>query len=65
MSEIEHTGAESLDEKLPAGRTFTLASQHLLTAYASLVVTPLIVAGALGWGSEQVTYLISACLLAR
>ena len=64
MSEIEHTGSESLDEKLPAVRTFTLASQHLLAAYASLVVTPLIVAGALGWGSEQVTYLISACLLA-
>lgn len=38
--------------------------QHLLAAYASLVVTPLIVAGALGWSSADLTYLISACLVA-
>lgn len=55
---------DALNERLSAGRTLTLSSQHLLAAYASLVVTPLIVAGALGWSAEQLTYLISACLLA-
>lgn len=51
------------NEPLPAAQTLVLAVQHLLSAYASLVVTPLIVGGALGWNSEQLTYLISACLL--
>ena len=58
------TDTESLHQVLPPARTTTLAFQHLLAAYASLVVTPLIVAGALGWGADQMTYLISACLLA-
>ena len=56
--------SQAVNDVLPPVRTATLGMQHLLAAYASLVVTPLIVAGALGWSSEQVTYLISACLLA-
>ena len=55
---------EQIEQRLPAGRTTTLALQHLLAAYASLVVTPLIVAGALGWSDKDLTYLISAALVA-
>ncbi|MEM7097849.1 MAG: nucleobase:cation symporter-2 family protein [Pseudomonadota bacterium] len=63
MSEVE-LSVNEVDEVLPPSRTVTLGFQHLLAAYASLVVTPLIVAGAVGWSGEQITYLISACLLA-
>lgn len=53
-----------VDERLPGRRTTALALQHLLAAYASLVVTPLVVGGALGWSHEDLTYLISAALVA-
>ncbi len=53
----------SIDARLSATNTATLAVQHLLAAYASLVVTPLVVAGALGWSTEDLTYLISAALV--
>lgn len=67
MNESKSASAEPLaaiEERLPPGRTLALSLQHLLAAYASLVVTPLIVAGALGWSSADLTYLISACLVA-
>ena len=52
-----------IDERLPVANTLALASQHLLAAYASLIVTPLVVAGALGWTTYELTYLISAALV--
>ena len=58
------TPTDTVDERQPLPRTFALALQHLLAAYASLVVTPLIVGGALGWSDADLTYLISACLVA-
>ena len=48
---------------MPLANTLALASQHLLAAYASLIVTPLVVAGALGWTTYELTYLISAALV--
>ncbi|MEL6870400.1 MAG: nucleobase:cation symporter-2 family protein [Pseudomonadota bacterium] len=48
---------------LPAGPTAALALQHLLAAYASLVVTPLVMAGALGLSDATLTTLISAALV--
>lgn len=47
---------------LPPGPSTALAIQHLLAAYASLVVTPMVIAGALGSSSELV-FMISACLV--
>lgn len=52
-----------VDERLPIGKTAALSFQHLLAVYASMVVTPLVVAGALGWSSADLTYLISAALV--
>ena len=56
-------GVDPVDERLPAGPTLALALQHLLAAYASLVVTPLILAGAMGLDAETLTLLISASLV--
>lgn len=64
MNGADSASNEQIDERLPATRTTALALQHLLAAYASLVVTPLIVAGALGWSDSDLTYLISAALVA-
>jgi len=52
-----------VDERLPAPNTLALSLQHLLAAYASLIVTPLVVASALGWSNEDLTYLIGAALV--
>ncbi|MEM1232241.1 MAG: nucleobase:cation symporter-2 family protein [Pseudomonadota bacterium] len=52
-----------VDERLPAGPTSALAIQHLLSAYASLVVTPLILAAALDLPPATLTQLISAALV--
>lgn len=60
MSAVNHS---EVDERLPIGKTAALSFQHLLAAYASMVVTPLVVAGALGWSSADLTYLISAALV--
>ena len=55
--------ASAVDERLPASNTLALSLQHLLAAYASLIVTPLVVASALGWSNEDLTYLIGAALV--
>lgn len=52
-----------MDEILPVGPTIALSLQHLLAAYASLVVTPLVLAGALGLSADALTTLISAALV--
>ena len=56
-------GPSPVDERLPPGPTLALALQHLLAAYASLVVTPLILAGAMDLDAGTLTTLISAALV--
>ena len=50
-------------EWLPLRWSLPLAVQHLLADYASIVITPLVLASALNWSSEQTTYLLAAGLL--
>ena len=57
------TTTAAVDERLPTSNTLALSLQHLLAAYASLIVTPLVVASALGWSNEDLTYLIGAALV--
>ncbi|MGF7047006.1 xanthine permease [Paenibacillus sp. DS2015] len=45
-------------------QTLSLGLQHVLAMYAGAVIVPLIVAGALGLTTDQLTYLISIDLLA-
>lgn len=52
-----------VDEVLPVGPTIALSLQHLLSAYASLVVTPLVLAGALSLPADTLTTLIGAALV--
>ncbi len=52
-----------VDQVLPPRQTLALALQHLLAAYASLVVTPLVLAGALGWKPDDLIFMLSACLI--
>ncbi len=52
-----------VEQMLPPGPSTALAIQHLLAAYASLVVTPMVIAGALGWSSSELVFMISACLV--
>ncbi|MBS0317387.1 MAG: purine permease [Proteobacteria bacterium] len=53
---------EPVDERLPAGRLFTLGLQHVLVMYAGAIAVPLIIGGALKFSAEQITMLISADL---
>lgn len=53
----------AVDQMLPAKESVVLALQHMLTAYASMVVTPLVLAGALGWSTADLTFMLSACLI--
>ncbi|MDT8893107.1 nucleobase:cation symporter-2 family protein [Halomonas sp. I1] len=62
MNNDKDDGA-SVDEVLPAQQTLMLSLQHLLAAYASLAVTPLVVASALEWSPSEVTLILSACLV--
>ncbi len=57
------SGRNSIDARLPAGRTATLGLQHVLVMYAGAVTVPLIVGGALQLPPEQLAILISADLL--
>jgi len=52
----------AVDEKLPAGKLFTLGLQHVLVMYAGAIAVPLIVGRALKLQPEQVAALISADL---
>ena len=51
-----------VDERLPAGRLFTLGLQHVLVMYAGAIAVPLIIGRALNLTPEQVALLISADL---
>lgn len=53
---------DAVDERLPAGRLFTLGLQHVLVMYAGAVAVPLIIGRALQLSPEQVAMLISADL---
>ncbi|MGX1902060.1 nucleobase:cation symporter-2 family protein [Thermolongibacillus altinsuensis] len=44
-------------------KTFSLGLQHVLAMYGGAIIVPLIVGGALGLTSEQLTYLVSIDLL--
>ena len=52
----------ALDERLPPLTNLALALQHLLVSYASLVLIPLILAGALGLDAAALTILVSSAL---
>jgi uracil-xanthine permease len=58
------TTVHPVDERLPAGRLFTLGLQHVLVMYAGAIAVPLIVGRALKLTPEQVALLISADLFA-
>ncbi|MEM1437297.1 MAG: nucleobase:cation symporter-2 family protein [Pseudomonadota bacterium] len=60
---VPDAGVSAVDQVLPPGPTVALALQHLLAAYASLVVTPLVLAAALDLPAATLTQLISAALL--
>ena len=55
---------EPVDERLPAGRLFTLGLQHVLVMYAGAIAVPLIIGGALKLDPQHVAMLISADLFA-
>lgn len=52
----------AVDERLPAGKLFTLGLQHVLVMYAGAIAVPLIIGRALKLPPEQVAALISADL---
>lgn len=52
------------DKNRSPGKTFSLGLQHVLAMYAGAIIVPLIVGGALGLTTEQLTYLIAIDLLA-
>ncbi|TDT77949.1 NCS2 family nucleobase:cation symporter-2 [Litoreibacter halocynthiae] len=54
--------ADAVNERLPAGRLFTLGLQHVLVMYAGAIAVPLIVGRVLKLNPEQVAFLISADL---
>lgn len=56
------TAVDSVNERLPAGKLFTLGLQHVLVMYAGAIAVPLIVGRVLKLDPEQVAFLISADL---
>lgn len=61
--EQHQTGASLVDEVVPPKQMLFLGVQHMLAAFASLAVTPLVVAGALGWTLNEITLIMGACLI--
>lgn len=55
-------GAHPVDERLPWRWTLPLALQHLLAAYASILVTPLVLASALDWSPARTAFILAAGL---
>ena len=60
----EHEDAHPVDEWLPPGKLFALGMQHMLAAYAGIIAPPLIIGTALHLSFLDITFLISASLLA-
>lgn len=56
------TTVHPCDERLPAGKLFTLGLQHVLVMYAGAIAVPLILGSALKLPKDQVAFLISADL---
>lgn len=54
---------DSIDERLPVGRSFLFGLQHVLVMYAGAVTVPLILGSALGLSQEDIAILINADLL--
>lgn len=54
---------DSIDERLPVGRSFLFGLQHVLVMYAGAVTVPLILGNALGLSQEDIAILINADLL--
>jgi len=54
---------DPVEARLPVRQAVPLACQHLLAAYASIVVTPLVLADALGWGAGEITLVLAAGLV--
>lgn len=44
-------------------KSFTLGIQHLLAMYAGAILVPIIIGGALGFNTEQLTYLVAIDIL--
>ncbi len=63
MVEEVEVNADAVDEMLPPATTLALGVQHLLAAYASLVVTPLVLASALNLDNSTLTLLIDCALV--
>lgn len=54
---------DSVDERLPMGRSFLFGLQHVLVMYAGAVTVPLILGSALSLSQEDIAVLINADLL--
>ena len=59
----QSSNSHPVDLVYPPGASTALAIQHMLAAYATIVVTPLVLASALGWSSDQLVFMLSACLI--
>lgn len=60
---MEINKQDPVNEVLPIKESSALAFQHLLASYASLVVTPIVVGGALGWSQDILIFMLGACLI--
>ncbi|MFX0538337.1 nucleobase:cation symporter-2 family protein [Ornithinimicrobium sp. Y1847] len=56
------SGKHPVDEVLPVSQMLLYGFQHVLSMYAGVVAVPLIVGGALGLSTRDMTYLVSAAL---
>lgn len=63
-SETSDVDVHPVDEMLPPGKLFALGLQHTLAAYAGVIAPPLIIGTALKLSFLDITFLISASLLA-
>ncbi|TKB56510.1 nucleobase:cation symporter-2 family protein [Ferrimonas aestuarii] len=63
MQQQNLTQPDCVDATLPPQESAALAFQHMLASYASLIVTPMVLAGALGWSVDTTIFMLSACLI--
>ena len=52
-----------LEDRPPLRETLFAAAQHLLAIFVAIVTPPLIIAGALGLGQEDTSFLVSMSLM--
>lgn len=53
----------SVNDRLPAGKTFALGFQHVLVMYAGVVVVPILIGTSLGLTQSQIAHLVSIDLI--